>query len=394
MDKIFKIIGISTFVLSSSASADVFNVGDKNNSGGSLVLNGSISGKYIYKDFDDKKLEGDKNGSLSFNNLKLKLNYENPFMQGFLDTRCHQNKKLCDTIFLKEAWLAYKITNNQKLIVGQQSVDFGFSSIWGESYYGSLFYEAGLDNSQKLGLKYKLDQDTNHLTLGFYANAGGNNKGDSKHARYYSANFVEAEDLKKGTYIKEKNMIVARVSKDIHFDVEKNFNTEIGASYWHSTLNNIKTKKDGKRDAWSIFTKINYQNLQWLGLFGQQKINNADLISPDYSTFGAFNDNWQVANSGKMLMTELNYTIKEPFKNIKEIKPYITFSKFIKDKRDYLDSQRVNIGLTFPVKDLVIMGEYIISKNDYGIGGSADAMAKGDNNKLNKLVFISAEYNF
>ena len=93
-------------------------------------------------------------------------------------------------------------------------------------------------------------------------------------------------------------------------------------------------------------------------------------------------------------MTEINYTIKEPFKNINEIKPYITFSKFIKDKSNYLDSQRINIGLTFPVKDVVITGEYIISKNDYGIGGTMDAMAKGDNNKLNKLVFISAEYNF
>lgn len=389
MDKIFKIIGISTFLISTCIKAEVFNLGDKNTNGGALALYGSVSGKYVYKDFFDKKMEGDKNGSINF-----KLNYENPYIHGFLDTRCYQNKKLCDTILLKEAWLAYKVTKEQRLILGQQNVEFGFGPAWGESFYGTLFYEAGLENSQKLGLKYKIDQDTNHLTLGFYTGVGGNNKGASKNARYYSANFVEAEDLKNGTYIKEKNMIVARISKDIHFDIEQNFNTEIGASYWHSKLQNIKTRKNGKRDAWNIFTKVNYQNIQWLALLGQQKINNADVITPDYSTFGAFNDNWQLANNGKMVMTEINYTIKEPFKNINEIKPYITFSKFIKDKSNYFDSQRINIGLTFPVKDVVITGEYIISKNDYGIGGTMDAMAKGDNNKLNKLVFISAEYNF
>lgn len=389
-----QILGLSTILISHYTFADVFKIGDSTKNYGSLQLNSAIAGTYIHKNYYDQKREGQKNGSFNFSSFRLILKYENPYFLGSLDTRCYQENHLCDLIYIREAWLGYKITEQSVLSIGQQDVDFGFGRLWGDSSFGTLFGPMGMENVQNLGIKYKLKHDNNSLTVGFYPTSGGNYKGTSKDSSRYSANFVEADNLKQGTHIKEKDMLITRISKEINLNSEYNFKTEIGASYWHSSLDNQITNKTGKRNTWNIFSTTHYKNWKLFALFGQQKINNADDFKSNESTFGAFDSSYQVANNGQYVMTEINYSFKEPFKNISEIKPYITYSKYLKDQANYIDSDRLILGSVLQYKNLELAGEYIISHNDSDIGGNKDALAQGENKKSNKMFIVSATYYF
>ena len=134
------------------------------------------------------------------------LGYENPNWIAGADARCYQYDRLCDAIFLKKAWVGYKLSDQQRVTAGLQPVDFGFGEFWGSSYYETLLNTVGLENIDNLGIKYKFADDKYNLTLGFYPTDGGNYKGTSKDSSRYSGNFVEADDLTIGTNIKEKNI--------------------------------------------------------------------------------------------------------------------------------------------------------------------------------------------
>ena len=360
---------------------------------GQLSITGAIRTRYQSKDFVDEAYEG-TNNDWKLADLKLVLNYENPTWLAQSDVRCYQYDRLCDAVFLHSAWLGYKVDKMQLLSAGLQPVDFGFGRFWGSSYYETLFNTLGYEDVHNLGLKYQLKHPDYNLTLGYYPTDGGNFKGTSKDASRYTGNFVEAEDLENGTHIQEKNMWVARVSKNITWDTESHFSSEIGGSIWYSDLDNRITQETGHKTNWNIFTTTQYQAWQFMLLAGQQKINNKDQLMPHSSTLGAFAYTYNIANDGEYVMAELNYNLKNDFKNITGIKPYLSYSQFFKDESGYKDSNRIITGLAFNYKKIGVQAEYIWSRNDAMIGGSSKALAEGDNNEWNKLLYLAVGYYF
>ena len=127
---------------------------------------------------------------------------------------------------------------------------------------------------------------------------------------------------------------------------------------------------------------------------GQQKVDNADALRPNDSTLGARDFSYQVANDGNFMLNEINYSIKQPFENVPEIKPYLSYGKYYKDQQGYLDSERINAGVYFFYKDIGVQAEYIISKNDPAVGGSSTSLAQGDNQDTNKMFAFSIGYFF
>ncbi len=100
------------------------------------------------------------------------------------------------------------------------------------------------------------------------------------------------------------------------------------------------------------------------------------MIFPNSSTIGAFDYPYQVANKGKYLVNEINYTFAQPFHQLTNIKPYISHSRFFKDEEGYKDSERLIAGIYFNYKAIGIQGEYIMSKNDPMVGGGQMALHK------------------
>ena len=374
--------------------ASDLSIGDPSTDIGQLKLSGAIRTRYIHKDYVVEANEGSKNDDWQLADIKTVLIYENPDWIASLDLRCYQYHRLCDALFLKDAWAGYKISNQQRISVGFQSVDFGFGRLWGNSYYETLLNTVGLEDIQNLGMKYQFKDDQYNFILGFYPTDGGNYKGTSKDSSRYSGNFVEADDLTQGTDIDEKNMWITRFSRKFELNATENFSTEIGGSYWYSELQNHRTDQHGNRRTWSIFSTTNYQAWQWLFLFGEQNIKNGDDLLPNTSTIGAFDYPYQVANKGQYMANEINYTFAKPFHQLENIKPYVSYSRFYKDESGYQDSDRLIAGLYFNYKKVGIQGEYILSRNDPMTGSGADGLAQGDSNQWNKLFYLSIGYYF
>ena len=374
--------------------ASDLSIGDPSTDIGQLKLSGAIRTRYIHKDYVVEANEGSKNDDWQLADIKTVLVYENPDWIASLDLRCYQYHRLCDALFLKDAWAGYKISNQQRISVGFQSVDFGFGRLWGNSYYETLLNTVGLEDIQNLGMKYQFKDDQYNFILGFYPTDGGNYKGTSKDSSRYSGNFVEADDLTQGTDINEKNMWITRFSRKFELNATENFSTEIGGSYWYSELQNHRTDQHGNRRTWSIFSTTNYQAWQWLFLFGEQNIKNGDDLLPNTSTIGAFDYPYQVANKGQYMANEINYTFAKPFHQLENIKPYVSYSRFYKDESGYQDSDRLIAGLYFNYKKVGIQGEYILSRNDPMTGSGADGLAQGDSNQWNKLFYLSIGYYF
>ncbi|MFV5455244.1 hypothetical protein [Acinetobacter towneri] len=394
MKKLYVSVAVATLFSSTITYASgELSWGDKQADTGQLAISGAIRTRFQHKDFSDEASEG-KNNDWKLADLKFVINYENPKWLAQADTRCYQYDSLCDAVFLHSAWAGYKIDTQQTLSAGLQPVDFGFGRFWGSSYYETLFNTLGYEDVHNLGLKYQLKQQDIQLTLGFYPTDGGNFKGTSKDSSRYTGNFVEADNLNSGTNIEEKNMWVGRLSKTFTLDEHHELSSKVGTSFWYSELENKKTDLNGDKFNWNIFNITNYQNWEGMLLVGQQKIDNKDKQFPNSSTLGAFDYAYNIANDGKYVMAELNYNINKEFNGINGIKPYISYSHFFKDQGSYNDSNRIITGLAFNYKKIGVQAEYIISRNDSMVAGTADSLAEGDNNQWNKLLYLAIGYYF
>lgn len=387
-------LGILSLSAGVQVSAADLSWGDPTLDSGQFKVSGAVRSRYLHKDYVVGANEGSQNDDWRLTDIKLVLGYENPDWIAGADARCYQYNRLCDAIFLKKAWAGYKLSDQQRITVGLQPVDFGFGEFWGSSYYETLLNTVGLEDIDNLGIKYKFADDKYNLTLGFYPTDGGNYKGTSKDSSRYSGNFVEADDLATGTNIKEKNMWIARASRKFELDKTRNFSTELGGSAWYSDLENKRTNIDGHRKSWNIFAQTQYQAWQWMFLAGKQDVTNGDDLLPNSSTIGAFDYPYQVANKGKYLVNEINYTFAQPFHQLTNIKSYISHSRFFKDEEGYKDSERLIAGVYFNYKAIGIQGEYIMSKNDPMVGGGANGLAQGSSNDWDKMFYLSIGYYF
>lgn len=387
-------LGALSLLASTPGFAADLSWGDPKAQAGEIKLSGALRTRFLHKDYAVEANEGSKNDDWQLADIKAVLSYENPNWIASADVRCYQYSRLCDGLFLKDAWAGYKFTDQQQLTVGLQPSGFGPGVLWGNSYYETLLNTVGLEDIHNLGLKYQFKNAQYHFSLGFYPRDGGNYKGSSTDSSRYSGNFVKADDLSTGTDIEEKNMWITRFSRTFELDSAQNFSTELGASWWYSQLDNNQTGEEGHRRTWNIFTQTQYQAWQWLFQAGQQQIKNGDDRLPHSSTIGAFDFPYQVANKGKYLANEFNYSVAEPFHQLENIKPYLSYSRFFKDEADYLDSERLIAGVYFNYKAVGVQGEYIWSRNDPMTGGSANGLAQGDSHDWDKMFYVSVGYYF
>lgn len=84
----------------------------------------------------------------------------------------------------------------------------------------------------------------------------------------------------------------------------------------------------------------------------------------------------------------LSHSIR--LKTLNLISPIVAF----KDEDGYKDSERLIAGVYFNYKAIGIQGEYIMSKNDPMVGGSANGLAQGSSNDWDKLFYLSIGYYF
>lgn len=386
----YRSIGIGLFAVGMAVPAFAgITLGDPKAETGALTVSGTLRAKYNYKNYGD---DVNPDNSIKFDAAIVNLGYESAKTFANAQWRCYQWTDLCDFSTLVSAYAGYRLNETDNITLGLQPVPFGPSRYWDSSFYAGINYTLGLQDVLNLGVNYHVELPTDtKLDFAYFAKDGGNYTGTAANdTARYSSNAVKTDNPLM-TSLKEKNMVVARMVQDLDF-INDDLKMAVGGSYWYSMFDNKRNDKDGHRKAWSLFSTMNYQNLGVTLTGGQIEIDNKDPIS-NYSTFGSFDTEYNIANKGTFYSIDMNYT----FKNVRDhlnVTPYIVLSGFNKDKKGFKDSQRNIIGTSWSNKNISLYTEYVLSKNDVFIGGDTDSFAAGDDGKWNKLANIILTYSF
>ncbi|MBK0063837.1 MULTISPECIES: hypothetical protein [unclassified Acinetobacter] len=379
----------SIFMAINTPSFAGISFGDSNSDSGQLTVSGYVRGNYQLKhygeDADDQKIR--------FDAAQLKLDYARGDLFGHAEYRCYQYEKLCDFSSMIDAYMGYHLNKTDQVVVGMQPIPFGPGRFWGNSLYGSMNTTAGLEDVHNLGVNYHAELATaTKFDIGYFAIDGGHYSGQyTPDSGRYTANYVRSDDPTQ-TDLEEKNMWVGRIAQDIPLGVD-GLNTQIGASYWISDIDNKITDETGRRKAWAVFAKANYDQFNVTFTGGKNQVDNKDLRHPEASLMGSYDSEYQVANDANYYTIDAGYTFKN-IGNIGNITPYIMHSRYNKDMDGAKDSTRNILGVSIDHKQLSLVAEYIMGKNDPFIGGTSTSLAQGDDGKWNKLLNLTLFYYF
>lgn len=362
--------------------------GDQDDTYGKLTLSGYVRANYQDKHYG----EAAPDQKIRFDAAQIKLDYTREKLFAHVEYRCFQYDTLCDFSTLVDGYLGYRFNEKDQLIVGVQPIPFGPGRFWGNSLYGSINTTAGLEDVHNLGLNYHFElPSATKFDFGYFAADGGDYVGSTQDSARYSANYVSSNDSSKSD-IQEKNMWVGRVSQDIGLGID-NLTTQVGASYWISDIDNKTTAKTGKRDAWALFGKATYGNLNMTVTGGKNDVSNKDLINPNNSLMGSYDSEYYVANKASYYTADIGYAFKD-VKQIGNITPYFMHSSYDKNQDGFKNSTRNILGVAIDHKQVSLIAEYIMSKNDPFVGGNQDSLAQGDDSRWNKLLNLTLFYSF
>ncbi|NUF12342.1 hypothetical protein HUN21_10925 [Acinetobacter oleivorans] len=335
----------------------------------------------------------DNEHKLKFDAAKIAVKYDAKNLFGNFEYRCYQFDKLCDFSSLVDANLGYKFNENNRVTLGVQEIPFGPGRGWSTSWYGGVLINAGLEDVHNLGISYSTQPfTTTKFDAAFFARDAGNYTGNSKDSSRYSANYVDP-DNDNDPYVKEKNMFIVRVQQEVPVSAYPDFKLTLGSSYWYSDIENKDNFETGHRNAWALFSKINYKNAHITLTAGKNKVSNHDELGRDYSVIGSFDSSYNLVNEGDFYTADINYVFKDVIHGW-SLTPYATYSALRKDPKDFKTSTRNIIGVQADKGHFSVAAEYMLGKNDPFIGGNADSFAQGDDKGWSRLLNLLFFYNF
>lgn len=362
--------------------------GDATSPSGSLTFSGALRANYQNKSYGEPASDQ----KIQFNAAIINLKYDSPTWMGAAEYRCYQSNEFCDLSMLVSGYVGYKFNTTDHLKIGLQDIPFGPARYWDSSFYAGINNTMGLQDVLNLGANYHFNfAEHTDVDLAYFHQDGGHYHGDSQHAARYTANVVKSSQPHE-TELTEKHMWMGRIEHHFKPSSDSLWKSSIGASYWSSDLENHRTKQTGSREAWTVFSKNQFKDLSVVATFGQQDLNNQDLFSPTTSTVGSFDANYQVANEGYFYTIDGRYTFHDVYGM--QVSPYLVYSRFDKSEDSFHDSERHIIGAAWTYKNLSLYSEYIFAKNDPFIGGNAQSLAQGDDNKWNRLLNLMLIYSF
>ena len=346
-------------------------------------VSGFVRGNYQYKEYAESE-----KSKAQISDVRLNLNYKKDQVDGKITARCVQFNEMCDLMTLSDAYLGYQLDEQQKVTVGLQPIPFGIGTYWDSSFYESMMYTIGMQETHNIGIRYDLSQDQQSWSFGYFPKDGGNYKGDSKDASRYSANFIEGVS-DNATQIDEKNMLMMRYAYQGKKDTA---GYTLGSSVWYSFLDNKNNNKTGSRMNANVFGQWATPTYDTTLTVGYQDIDNKqDGVA--YSTFGSFDTEYHVANKAYYYVADIDYKTSWNYKDWKGFKPYLVFSGLMKQDGQP-NSYRNIAGLQADYKNITINAEYILAKNDAFVGGNTNSFANSTNNDWKKLLYITFAYKF
>lgn len=379
-------------LLSTGIALPVFaglNIGDPKSEQGALTVSGALRANYQDTDYGQSTADQ----KIKFDAAILRLGYESTDWFGKVEYRCYQYDTFCDFSTLVYGYAGYHLNSTDHITVGVQPIPYGPGRFWDSSFYAGINNTMGLQDVSNLGANYHFELPSQtKVDLAYFAADGGNYHGESRDSARYSANMVKTSDPLQ-TDLEEQNMWLARIDQDLNFLSTDDLKISMGASYWYSEIENKNASTEGSRNAWALFNRVNYKNLNIVITSGRQSINNKDTLNPQRSTFGSFDAEYDIANKGYFYTIDTSYVFKNVWYTL-NITPYLVFSGYDKKENSFDDSQRNIVGMAWDYKNISLYTEYVMSKNDPFIGGTGNSLAQGDDGKWNNLFNLMLVYNF
>lgn len=381
-------IGLILAGFSGMSSAEI-TWGNSDNDKGAFSISGALRANYQDTDYGQSTADQ----KIKFDAAILRLGYESPDWFGKVEYRCYQYDIFCDFSTLVYAYAGYHLNSTDHITVGVQPIPFGPGRFWDSSFYAGINNTMGLQDVSNLGANYHFELPSQtKVDLAYFAADGGNYHGESRDSARYSANMVKTSGSFE-TDLEERNMWLARIDQDLNFLSTDDLKISMGASYWYSEIENKNASTEGSRNAWALFNRVNYKNLNIVITVGRQSINNKDTLNPQSSTFGSFDAEYNIANEGYFYTIDTSYVFKNVWDTL-NITPYMVFSGYDKKENSFDDSQRNIVGMVCDYKNISLYTEYVLSKNDSFVGGTKDSLAIGDDSKWNKLFNMMFIYKF
>ncbi|WP_458723373.1 hypothetical protein [Pseudomonas brenneri] len=274
---------------------------------------------------------------------------------------------------IDRGFVGYRLNPNANLQLGAPFKPFGLEPYpqFGWSYHLPFFM--GYASSAGTGLKYSYKDQNWDVQLGFFPRMLPSDIRYSPEVGRYADLKDNAIAFTQSRQDNEKrNQINARVARTFNSDGWK---TEIGASLVTAQLYNATTKDDGDYWAAGVHAIIN----KGLWTVTSQAIRyeydpeNPNGVSKDSVLMGGngLTPAYLIASKASLASVNVGYDVYTPsLGQLKKVKLYTDYSRMMKDKSAWDDSQMFTVGAQFLAMPVMAWVDFTWARNANPYGGA------------------------
>ena len=274
---------------------------------------------------------------------------------------------------IDRGFVGYRLNANSNLQLGAPFKPFGLEPYpqFGWSYHLPFFM--GYASSAGTGLKYSYKDQDWDVQLGFFPRMLPSDIRYSPEVGRYADLKGNAIAFTQSRQDNEKrNQINARVARTFNSDGWK---TEIGASLVTAQLYNATTKDDGdywaagvhaiiNKGLWTVTTqaiRYEYDPENPAGVSKDSVLMGGNGLTPAYL----------IASKASLASVNLGYDVYTPtLGQLKKVKLYTDYSRMMKDKSAWDDSQMFTVGAQFLAMPVMAWVDFTWARNANPYGGA------------------------
>lgn len=356
--------------------------------------------------FNDANGAGQRETSkhVSFDTLILSANYDGPRFFGSADYRFYGGNFIYgrgagykgypgEIQFLSYAYAGAKLSPHDRVTVGIQPVPFD-DRYWGSSWYNSLGFVYGLEETYNTGISYTHSDDRLTVSAGFFPVAGPPGIGNSRDSARYSVNIVRGDSyLPFASRNAERNMAIGKVRYVL--DSTQRGQLSVTGSGWVSQVHSFDTGENGSRHAFALSVKDDRRPLRFKLLAARQDIDPRNAQRNDLIAVGDYDFSYNIAARGTLTFAEMGHAIDTgafPF----SLDVYASYARVVK-KAAFADTQRINVGAFWndkASKRIRIWTEMLVGRNDpyVGAGQFSSGAAQGGDDRWKASILMMFGY--
>jgi len=369
-----------TMMTLSTIAALLFFAGGANAVDPPPKLRGSLTMNYLVKDFD--KSNKKKSGEWQLTRFELGVDGESNDILLSAKYRWYSGMHC-----IHHGWMGYNFGEDTQAQLGVTRVPFGILPYASHSYWEGIPYSLGFEDDFDMGIKLIHGDGPWDLRLAFFKSGEW---GDASNLDRYSCDVVKDEVNFPAHLNEEVNQFNARLAYTIaHHETGS---SELGLSGQWGQLYNAATESHGDRWAGAVHLDGRYGPLKLMLEAIRYEFNpdnptsvsvagntGSSAVSVDdrFILMGSFQDAYEVAARGTILVANLGYVLPVRTKPVNKVTLYNDYSILLKDESGFADSQLNTIGCEIDADPVFVFLDVIMGNNALYIGGPADSFGRG-----------------